>query len=223
MILFLLCLLVVSVIGVRFRKDTTDILCPKDTIIINGFFVVLIFLSHSTQYIELSSSMMDQLYRKVQLAHNQWVVTTFLAFSGYGVMYKLRTTKNYLQTYPVNRILKTLLNFDIAVVLYLIVDFFLNETYPLKDIIGSFFGLTSIGNSNWYIFTILLMYIMTYLAAQISKGKIRNVALIISICSIAFIIIGNLTGLPSRFYSTVCCYPLGMWVELYREKYLFSL
>ncbi|MBQ8306762.1 MAG: hypothetical protein IJX90_11170 [Blautia sp.] len=77
----------------KFIKQGTMVAEPflsqRSTTIINGIFVLLIFFSHSTQYLSLSGNLLDSLYRHFQNFHNQWVVTTFLAFSGFGVMLKI--------------------------------------------------------------------------------------------------------------------------------------
>lgn len=52
--------------------------------------------------------------------------------------------------------------------MFLIVDICLGIRYDALTIIGSFIGLTSVGNSNWYVFAILLMYLLTYICAQIA-------------------------------------------------------
>lgn len=90
MAIFLIVLAVTIVVGIGLRKNQGTVLSIEDTETINGIFVILIFLSHSTQYFELSADFVDAFYRKVQLGLNQWIVTTFLAFSGYGVMLKIK-------------------------------------------------------------------------------------------------------------------------------------
>lgn len=124
----------------------------------------------------------------------------------------------YLKQFPINRILKILINFDIAIILYLVMNIVLGIKYTSWQIVGSFIGLTSVGNSNWYIFTILIMYIVTYLGAMFWKEDYQKIALTVSVFSILYIMIIQATRLPSRFCSTVCCYALGIWIVLYKNK-----
>ena len=51
----------------------------------------------------------------------------------------------YVKKYPKNRILKTLINFDIAVLLYLLLNILIGKEYPISEIILSFTGVTGIG------------------------------------------------------------------------------
>lgn len=114
--------------------------------------------------------------------------------------------------------LKTLLNYDIAVVLFLLLDLVLGIQYGLSTVILSFIGLESVGNSNWYIFTILLMYLVSYIAAKVYKENYKSIALTVTVCAILYVIVAQITGLPSRFVSTVVTYALGMWIAVYKDE-----
>ncbi len=233
MIIFVIALVLITLLSLRFAREENSLsekegykeikkepfLSQRSTTIINGIFVLLIFCSHSTQYITMNGNVLDSAYSRFQSIHNQWVVTTFLAFSGYGVMLKLQSQgEEYIKKFPRNRLLKTLINFDIAVVLFLIVNLFFDNHYSKWEIAGSFIGITAIGNSNWYIFTILVMYVVSYLAAVFFKKKKNSVALFITVCSIGYVVIAQIFGLPSRFVSTVTTYALGVWIAIYKSE-----
>ncbi len=219
MIIVIIFVVVITLMGIRVRVSNDTILSKQDTNIMNGIFVIFIFLSHSTQYFVLGNSLLDSLYKHFQNFHNQWVVTTFLAFSGYGVMSQIkRGGKIYIKKYPKNRILKTLFNFDIAILLYLVLNLLIKEKYSTLTILGSFIGITSIGNSNWYIFAILIMYIFSYMVAVLFKEDYQKQANIVSIATIFYIIVMQIIDMPSRFISTICCYPLGVWLSLYKNN-----
>ena len=216
MISFIAFLGVIVLCGIRKRED--DFLSHKQTTIINGIFVLLIFLSHSTQYLSFSGNSLDKLYSQFQSFHNQWVVTTFLTFSGFGVMLKIMRGVQYVQRFPRNRVLKTLVNFDIAVLIFLVVNTILGIRYDTLTILGSFIGITGIGNSNWYIFTILLMYLISYLAAMLLKDNFKGISITVTICAVLYVVIAQITGLPSRFVSTVVTYAIGMWIAIYKDE-----
>lgn len=211
-------LILITSLKLRCNNDS-EILNVSDTITINGIFTLLIFFSHSTQYWPLSSCVLDNVYRHIQNIHNQWVVTTFLAFSGYGVMRQImNNSEDYLKTYPYKRLLKTFINFDIAVVLYWIVSFLLGIHYNFIVVIGSLFGITSVGNSNWYIFAILVLYIFSYIAALIFQDNYNKQVLAVLFFTVIYIILMWFLGFEMRFYSTVMCYSLGAFLALYKEQ-----
>ena len=219
MIVYVCILGLIFLIGIRLRKNDSGILSQNDTTIINGVFTILILISHSTQYYKLSGNFLDSLYVHFRNFHNQWVVATFLAFSGYGVMNSIMAKgQKYIDEYPKNRILKTLINFDIAVVLYLVLNILLNIKYSTIDIFFSFIGLTGIGNSNWYIFDILIMYIVSYLAAKEFHNDYSKQAVMTIICTVIFIAVMKIANMPSRFVSTIMCYPFGVFICVYKDR-----
>ncbi len=224
MFVFVLIIAVISLFGIKRRKDSETILSQEDTLMINGIFILLVFLSHCSQYLTLSDTFLNDCYEKFRNIHGQWIVTTFLAFSGYGVMRQLCLRgESYIKNFPQKRIAKVFWNFDLAVVLYLIVSFVIEQPYDIKTIILSFIGWTSVGNSNWYVFAILLMYIITYVIIRIFREDYFKVAFGVTIGCIIYILIMSIVGQPSWFYSTALCYPLGVWIALYREKIIQTL
>lgn len=220
MLIYLMCVLILVLFSVRKPNDIgREVLSLKDTTVINGIFTLLIFLSHSTQYIHLSDTILDLLYGKFQNFHNQWVVATFLAFSGYGVMLKIKSGGvEYLKKYPKHRILRTLFNYDIAVILYLLVNIFIHSSYTWQEILLSFIGLTSVGQSNWYIFDILLLYVISYIAATLFKENYLRQCIAVTGLSMFSITVMMLYGMDSRFISTFLCYAAGVWTALYKNE-----
>lgn len=216
MFCFTLLILIVVFVGIRCRKKESEILDLTDTTTINGICVLFIFLSHSTQYFPLSNGFFDQLYQHVQNIHNQWVVAPFLSFSGYGVMISIINKKEYIHYYPYKRILKTLVNFDIAILLYLVVGIIVGNVYSIPTIIGSFVGMTSIGNSNWYIFAILIMYLFSYIAARITEDYGKQIILLFT-GTVIYIVMMKCFGFEERFFSTIMCYPAGAALGLYKD------
>ena len=84
MFIFVIISIMLCLYKIDFRKNEA-VLSKNDTLMANGIFTLLIFLSHCTQYFKLDQSMMDMLYGKFQTYHGQLVVTTFLFFSGVNV------------------------------------------------------------------------------------------------------------------------------------------
>ena len=126
------------------------------------------FLSHFTQY--LPSGAGNLVGRHL----GQLVVAMFLFYSGYGcaVQY-LAKGDSYLQSFPQKRILPTIINFDIAVCVFVAVDLLLGKPLALRQVLLSFVCWESVGNSNWYIFVILLCYALFWLSAGVLKRKMN--------------------------------------------------
>ena len=89
----------------------------------------MVFLIHFGSYVQLNNSI-DLPYIKLRSLWEQTIVTIFLFYSGYGILESIKKNKNYVNTIPVNRFLKVLINFDLAVILFWIVQSLLGKSIP---------------------------------------------------------------------------------------------
>lgn len=189
----------------RLRTDYLDrTYC--DTI--KGFFILMVFISHFMQYVSKAGGYVLNLYI------GQLMVAPFLFFSGYGVMQSIKHKGGYVAKMPIHRMLNTLLNFDIAVLIFIVADVFLGRPLNCKQIALSFICLDSVGNSNWYIFVILLCYATTWLSAMISKRFAPEVVGLL--CSLEVITLSFF--FPSWWYDTLLCFAFGMLYSKYKDK-----
>lgn len=165
-VLFILILLLCIGTG---RQD--DCYIGKDQCnAIKGISILLVFCGHIMQYITPSGYVYDSIGDKILIPilnfMGQLVVVMFLFYSGYGVQESIRRKGiDYVKQMPKRRLLATLLNFDVAVFSFLLLDLALGINYKTSSFILAFTGWESIGNSNWYIFVILILYFMHYLSA----------------------------------------------------------
>lgn len=146
-----------------------DYIAKKKTQAIQGIFIMLIFLSHAEQYFKLDSAY-DTAYAAVSEHMGQLVVVMFFFYSGYGMMESVKKKgSSYVSRIMTQRFPKVLLQFDIAVIIYLLLNvLLLHKTYPVTHILFSLIGYTRVGNSNWYIFVVLCMYVLFYAACRIA-------------------------------------------------------
>jgi len=217
MIFFLVALFIIVLVSLR--KNTSGVVLSREaTSSVNAIFAILIFLSHSVGYIEnIESNYFCKIYTATPLHKSQFVVTTYLAFSGYGCIRQvLKQGETYVKKFPVHRILKTLFYFDAAVVMYLIVNLILGNERTGTEILGSFIGLTTVGNSNWYMFAILSLYCMTYIAVRFTKDEYSMLSVLTGE-GLMYVAIASMF-LPGRFYNTVLCYVFGAWVAVFADK-----
>lgn len=175
---------------------------------IKGFFIIMVFISHFMQYVAKVDGCVLNLYI------GQLMVAPFLFFSGYGVMQSIRLKREYVAKMPVHRMFNTLLNFDIAVLVFIVADVFLCRPLNFKQIALSLICLDSVGNSNWYIFVILLCYATAWLSAMLSKRFVPEVAGLL--CLFAMIAMSFL--FPSWWYDTLLCFAFGMLYSKYKDK-----
>lgn len=216
---FLLLLVLIVIFSTKFykKKFNYDFLERNQTLCINGIFVILVFLRHVTDYFDTSSSF-NQVYNLVDSYLNQLIVTTFLFYSGYGIYESIKNKDNYVDTKLPKRIKKLYFNFLIVVISFLVMNLFLNIKYDIKTIILSLFAWETIGNSNWYMFAIMVMYLITYGCFKFFKdNKLSLIAItLFGYLFIIFLIIFK----ECWWYNTVICFILGLWVSYYKDKIL---
>lgn len=208
--------LLISFWGIRLRKgNIEEHLSLQQTSAVNGIFVMFVFLRHFGENIEFGTY--DKLLRMVDNRLGQAIVTTFLLYSGYGIMYSIINKNNYIKSLP-KRFIKLLLQFDIAIILYLIVALILKQSYSPLTILLSLVGWSSVGNSSWYIFAILCLYIITYIAGIICKDKHFLLIALITAGCFAYIVLLHIAGKPQYCYDTILCFPAGMLYALFSKQ-----
>lgn len=200
------------------KKDFEHALSISQTTCINGIFVIFVFLSHFCQYVDTSSLPYFQPYLFLRSHLGQLIVAPFLFYSGYGIMEQIKKKGNeYVNDIPRKRVIRIWLHFALAVLLFLIVDALIGDYYSTNQIILSFFAWESIGNSNWYIFAILCMYIATYVGFKCSSQKKTSIILV-GAFSCIYIVTMHFFKDGSWWYDTVLCYPAGMVLSYEKEK-----
>lgn len=222
MILYLIVLLGICLWGMHKRK-TNDYLSKEQITSVKGIFACIIFFSHLRQYLDFVNEF-DIVYSIILSYIGQLMVAIFFFYSGYGIIYSYNTKKNYMETFLVNRILKTWIHFAIAILCFIVVNFTIKIDYPVQTILLSFTGWEEIGNSNWFIFDILILYIATMVSfiilkyAKVGKDKI-NLALIIlvSLCTCLIGIVLHYYK-KSWWYNTLFCFPYGMIYYFVKNK-----
>ena len=194
-----------------------DYISVEKSTIIKGIFILFVFYRHIVGYTKFNNYI-DMPCNFVNVYLEQLIVTLFLFYSGYGVFESIKCKKErYVNNIPRKRIFNVLIQFDIAIILYWIVCIIEGKQYGLKKMILTFIGWESIGNSNWYIFAILMTYIFTYISFKIMKNNHSKSLILVTVMSILYIFIMKHYK-ESYWYDTILCYPLGMWFSKFKSK-----
>lgn len=222
-VIFVLCLYRLEY---RFKGFNGDYLSKYRTDSIKGIFILLIVLTHSLQYIEKSTYLIDNqdssigvnIYVHSLQAIGQLVVVMFLFYSGYGVGVSFKKKgASYVKSMPRHRILGTLLNYDVAVLVFIIACLVLCIPITPKQCLLSLIAWEDVGNSNWYIFVILVCYALTYLTLTFAgKKPILQVGLLSLLCFLTVCVLSRFRG--NWWYDTLLCYPAGFAFSTYKDK-----
>lgn len=221
LILFIFCIR-----GAAFVKSgyNSNYLSISQCNFVKGVCIIWVFIRHINQYILANgykaSSIGDDSYFGIELRPGQFIVVMFFFFSGYGIIEQYKKKgREYISSIPKKRIISTLINFDISVLFFIVLNLLLNKTMTIGQVFLSFIAWDSVGNSNWYIFTIILCYILTYLTLRVNPDSNKGQAETIIIFSLFLISMFVLSLYKeSWWYNTMLCFPLGMIYSKYQVK-----
>lgn len=221
MSIFFWLIILMAVYNARVFKDgfCPDYIAQRNIQPIKGIFILLVFISHFVQYVTLTG-VWDAPYFEVRKFLGQLVVVPFLFYSGYGMAESIRVKgMTYVRGMPSKRIAKVLFQFGIAVLLFLLLQFARGRHYEWDHLLLSFTGWVSVGNSNWYIFAIVCMYLITWLSYFIfRKGKLPPLLCATLLIGV-YIVVMKLVKDQELWCNTVLAYLAGMWFAAYREKF----
>lgn len=233
MLLFIAAFAVLCLVQVKFKpadgaKYMTDYMSVDKTMSIKGIFILIVFFSHFNSYVTFTSTA-DNLYFKAFSMIGQCMVTLFLFYSGYGVMESIKKKSiSYVHKIPVTRVLGTLFRFDIAILMFVVMKLILGQKFDLPQFLLSLIGWDSLGNSNWYIFAVLVAYVVTFVAFEIGNLFTKKLptpncyyisAILVTIGCLGYIyILAHFNLKQAHWYDTIICYALGIWYSLLRDK-----
>lgn len=222
MLIIYISLFVLALTGCKFAGKgfkAEESLSRNVTDSIKGIFIWLVFLSHFASYVTYTSGI-DTWGKWISNQLGQLIVVAFLFYSGYGVCEAIKKRgSDYVKPFPKNRILKTLLHFDIAVLIFLIIQLLSGKTYTFSNIFLSFIGWENFGNSNWYIFDVLVLYAITWISFLLIRKNNKIALLLATALTVIFIIFLRRTRW-TWWYDTVLCYVAGMWFSIFKEQFL---
>jgi peptidoglycan/LPS O-acetylase OafA/YrhL len=219
MLVFYIIILLLSLYGISFIKSgfNQDYISKEQCNAIKGIFILFVFTRHIWPYLSKFgydfSAPGDSLFMSIDRWLGQLLVVAFLFYSGFGVMESIkRKGEPYIEDMPRKRILNTLLNFDVAVLFFLVIDLILGIKLKLNTTLLAFTGWTSIGNSNWYFFIILVCYFCTWIGFKLGKGWMAYFLL-----ATAYIILFNTKSNPV-WYNTIFSFAAGLFYSRFKSQ-----
>ncbi|MDD3796985.1 MAG: acyltransferase family protein [Lachnospiraceae bacterium] len=192
-------------------------MCIEKTNSIKGIFILLVFLRHICSYADYNGPM-DQAAVWIDRMSRQLIVAMFLFYSGYGIMEAIRRKGyDYVKAMPVKRIGSVWADFAAAVSVFWILRTLMGKKYGFSKIVLSYLGWDGLGNSNWYLFSILVMYLLTYVSFRILRKNHWHAVIGVTILSTGYILV-MMQFKEGYWYNTVLCYTAGMWFSLLKTR-----
>lgn len=188
----------------------------QETQCVNGIFIIIVFFSHFSQYIVIDNQLDSLLYKGITII-GQLMVTTFLFYSGYGIFESIKNKKDYLKKFFKKRFLPTYINFILAVSLFLMLNLFYHNDLSVLHVLLSYIGWDNLGNSNWYMFDVFILYIFVMIIGIIkTKGLLQIILMSLFTLLFAFVLSYFKEG---YWVNTIMCFPAGMWFSYYRKRF----
>ena len=123
---------------------------------------------------------------------------------------------SYVKTIP-SKILKLFIQFDIVILLYLLTNWAIGNHPSLKNILLALTSWGSIGNSNWYITAILLLYFFTFLSFRFTNNHWLSL-FILTLLTIGIGYFFMIIDRPAYTYNTMICFAFGAFYSLAYNK-----
>ena len=149
-----------------FHYDYMEI---ENTNSVKGIFVWLIIFCHKIGY----GNFRNFWVFKVVINLGQKVVSMFLFYSGFGIYEAIKKNgPNYIKTLPIKAFI-LFIKFQIIILLFLVTNIIIfRYKISFKQYILSVIFKSAIGNSNWFAFTIIALYLYSYISFRFLKKKI---------------------------------------------------
>ena len=196
----------------------------ENTNCIKGIFVWLIIFCHKRGY----GIYKKYLFLKIVSNLGQKVVSLFLFYFGYGINESLKKKgKLYIKTLP-KKALILFIKFQLILLMFLIENIFIfNNKITLKKYILASIFKSSLGNSNWFAFSIIIFYIYSYISFRFVQGSYFFGIIIISIICCIHSKIVYIYFYPKSICAvdTILCFVTGFYyshMKTYLDKILLK-
>jgi len=208
----------------------TDYMDLKNTFSVKGIFVWMIIFKHYGGYYKRKNK---YIFEKILVQIDQKVVSMFLFYSGYGMYESIKKKGNkYAKTLPIKSLI-IFIKSELMILIFVLRRIIYKKEIILKKYILSVFFYDTMGNSNWFTYTIIIYYIYAFFSFVFIKNKKYNFLGIIIITFICYIhgyftyffyLKGKICGVDNTlsFILGFCYSGIRKYTDKYIMKYDFS-
>ncbi len=218
MAVYLFILLAVCCYGMKFSSFHQDYLSLSTTRALKGVFAIIILFSHVRLFADIGPGLPDRMYGFTMRYLGQLMVAAYFFYSGFGITESSKRKENYVKGFFRKRILKILLYYDLALFLFLVLQTLTGHFYDTRFYLFCWFAW----NSSWFVFDILALYFITYLALILKERfHLSQVffACFVSLCTIAlWVFVAHEKRPDYWWYDTLAVFPAGIWYSIIKEK-----
>lgn len=195
------------------KNYNTEFLSKPVTDCIKGLCITVIILHH------ISLRMQPPRLMLPYTCFGHLAVSMFLFLSGYGLTMSKLKKENYLNNFFSKRLSKVYLPFILINAITLLLLFFaLNTKFSVIQTILYLSGINLIDSTQWFVICILLFYVVFYLCFKFFKPEVAPKIILVYAFSYFLILIFFRFG--EWWYNTVFCFPIGVYIALYYNKFV---
>jgi hypothetical protein len=184
-----------------------------ETNCIKGIFVWLIIFYHKTAYINKTK----YLYMKITGNLGQKVVSMFFFYSSFGICEAIKKKGVIYAKTLKNKAIILFLKSQVIILIYLVANIvILKKKITFKKYLLSLIFRDSLGNSNWFAFTIIIFYLYSYLSFIFAKNNILLGIIIINLFCFFHAKYVFTYYYPKKIFTidTILCFVIGFYYSL---------
>ena len=205
--------------GVHLKSFNIEYMSRDSTTAVKGILASMVPIAHFVQNSFTGNSSLDLAYIAFKNFVDQLPITVIFFYSAFGIMESIKKKGfTYIAKIPVNRILKTLIIYDIAQLILLLANSYRGIHYSFSDTILAFIGWRAIGSDNWFIFILFVFYFITWVAFRMYRENFVKASWAVTAGSLIFIAALIKFNKDPFWYNTIMTYSLGIWFSLYKDK-----
>lgn len=181
---------------------------------LRGFLAVFVIFHH------LSQQTVDGRIMPMLSYFGNLPVSVFFFISGYGLMKKYLSDKNYAAGFLARRIPPLLLPFFSVLLMFFCFYRLSGEKVSLMEPLIRIFAADPILVILWYMLVIMVFYLVFGLMMQLCSGRKKLLIIGMTLFCSAFILLGHLLHVGQWWYNTCHLLIIGMVWALYEEALL---
>ena len=202
---------IILILSVKKKDYNENILTKSDSQLLKAISAIFIVLHHLSQRVGIN------LITLPFIEIGKYSVALFLFLSVYGVMSSYINNKNYLDVFLRKRILTIYTPFIISNIIFIIIYSIKGKKFSLLEVIKYTLGINLIDGVMWFIFSIIIFYIIFYIAFKFTTIKRGTINLIIG--TLAYLVLGILLDLGTTITNISFAFAGGSIVAIYKEKF----
>ena len=213
------CLLLTGCPRLRYKLPVDGSYMGHDrTMMINGFFMVLIILKHIAGHTGYTPEGVDAVFRSVVIdPMDQFIVSTFFFYSGYGIMNSIcRKGDAYVHDLIKLRFPRMYFNYAVA----LLIMAGISCTYRCTPDVAAVHFLKEVVSPAgcWFIFNTLVLYLFTWISFRLlTPGRPWPALGLLAVLTLAYCL-ALLPYRPAFELTTELCFPAGAAYLLLRPR-----